>query len=211
MRLTEENVKKFEIFYSGLCRNVKKIYQLRPTFFTKKILDDYNHCLERIGKNYVMSYNFREGLYRLFLIVLKMLDDPKTMLEGTTMYSRMVHSYRKKYMKKLKKVLSNNILFKQVNELTEEIYGELTNRVAELKSEFESASAQNINYGVRTEPINGPVPVAREITLKTATYRFANSPIDNKAPLASVTFNSPKTFKSRKSKGKKKSVKGTKI
>lgn len=210
MSVTQENVKKFEIVYSGLCRNIKKIYQLRPHFFTQNILNEYNHSLERIGRNFVMSYNFREGLYHLFLIVLKLLDDPRTL--ETTLYSRMVNSYKKKYIKKVKKILSN-VLFKEVIELTDELYGELMNRVTKLKGLF--VPANNANYGVRTEGINGPLPQAREIgELPTSTYRFANSPIDNKAPFARaspVKASPAKTFKSRKSKSKSKSVKGTKI
>ena len=200
MSALEMNIKNFNILYGYLCRNINKAILLRPDFFTKKIMDEYEKILEKITGYYYMSYNFRHALHRTFLIVIKFLDSPANTIER-----RPYNFYRKKYIKRINKIVLGENTFVSINELLKDINGELIVRINELKSvTIDGENVSNIPYAQQTiTRVNGPkANKSNTSKYKTATWRLINSPINKRAPLANATL---------KNKNSNRTAKGTKI
>lgn len=201
------NINKFKILYNHLCRNMNKVLLLRPYFFTQKIVDDYEYQHNKIYKNYVMSYNFRQGIYRIFLIVIKFLDNHRNTVK------RKSYSYRKKYIKRVNKVLSDE--FSTIIELLNDLNNELIDRIIELRSVIvNTVNVSNIPYGdIETETNVNTLPVASKLipnSFKTASWRQINSPLNSKAPLAHASPVKSKRENNR-NKTAKRNANGTKI
>lgn len=150
-----------------------------------------------------MSYNFRQGIYRIFLIVIKFLDNHRNTVK------RKSYSYRKKYIKRVNKVLSDE--FSTIIELLNDLNNELIDRIIELRSVIvNTVNVSNIPY--ETFTVN-TLPVASKLipnSFKTASWRQINSPLNSKAPLAHASPVKSKRENNR-NKTAKRNANGTKI
>ena len=154
-----------------------------------------------------MSYNFRQGIYRIFLIVIKFLDNHRNTVK------RKSYSYRKKYIKRVNKVLSDE--FSTIIELLNDLNNELIDRIIELRSVIvNTVNVSNIPYGdIETETNVNTLPVASKLipnSFKTASWRQINSPLNSKAPLAHASPVKSKRENNR-NKTAKRNANGTKI
>ena len=200
MSALEMNIKNFNILYGYLCRNINKVILLRPAFFTSKVLEEYEKILEKITGYYYMSYNFRHALYRTFLIVIKFLDS-----SANTIERRPYNSYRKKYIKRINKLLGENA-FSTIVDLLKEINDELIMRINELKSVMiDAENVLNIPYAYESNTrVNGPkANKSNTSKYKNALWRVINSPVNKRAPLAIATLKSKNS--------NRRTIKGTKI
>jgi len=124
--------------YNELNRNINRIIALRPELFTQQRIDKFDHWHEQILKHNLMYEEFRNALYHLFLLVLKLLDST------LTMYSRTFkNSYSRKYRKRVNRLLDEYVLIDFVIILTKDLNSELNKKFGYF--EVEVAVAHNVN------------------------------------------------------------------
>ena len=124
--------------YNDLHRNINRIIALRPELFTQQRVKDFDHLHNKIRLSNLMYEEFRNALYHLFLLVLKLLDST------LTMYSRTFkNSYRGKYLKRVKSILDEYVLIDFVIILTQDLNSELNEKFGSF--EMEVAVAHNVN------------------------------------------------------------------
>jgi hypothetical protein len=124
--------------YNELHRNINRIIALRPELFTQQRVKDFDILNNKIRLSNLMYEDFRNALYNLFLLVLKLLDST------LTMYSRTFkNSYRGKYLKRVKRILEETISIDFVIRLTQDLNRELNEKFGSF--EMEVAVAHNVN------------------------------------------------------------------
>jgi hypothetical protein len=174
----------FYICYEKLCRNIKRISRLTPEIFTDQMVYDFLSLMEDIDDNTFMFYDFREALYKLFLMVLNLLS------KGSPFYVRASNYYYLKYLYRVDELPDtiNPVTLDFVLKLTCELNDELKNRVRKLTSK--SVIAEPIDLGeVIAEASNnvGQYPLAIKSSAIYTVARNVN-PINYSRPHANFVL-----------------------
>jgi hypothetical protein len=179
------SIKIIKYYFNILGRNINKMVSLRPEFFTKKLTGEYEKCFVKITKHIILSDSFFKWTKELFILLLKLLDDPINRIEGirgnyTLKYSKRIKSFTKDKR-------ANNVIG-----LIRDINDELESRINQLLSE--SVVAHNMN-NVGVSYLNNGLnyPLATQInTALPATWRNFE-PINYKRPLANAVLQQTQT------------------
>ena len=174
----------FYICYEKLCRNIKRISRLTPEIFTDQMVYDFLSLMEDIDDNTFMFYDFRESLYKLFLMVLNILS------KGSPFYVRASNYYYLKYLYRVDELQEtiNPVTLDFVEKLTCDLNDELKNRVIKLTSK--SVIADPIDLGeVIAEASNnvGQYPLAIKSSAIYTVARNVN-PINYSRPHANFVL-----------------------
>jgi hypothetical protein len=172
--------KIIKYYFNILGRNINKMVLLRPEFFTKKLTGAYEKCFVKITKHIIMSDSFLKWTKELFILLLKLLDDPINRIEGTR------GNYTLKYIERIKSFTkdkrANNVIG-----LIRDINDELEGRINQLLSESVVAHNMN-NVGVAYLNNGLNYPLANQINNAIpATWRNFE-PINYKMPLAKAVL-----------------------
>ena len=199
MNLTEltNKVQRFYILLKYLDRNVGRVLVLMPEIVTQPMIKDYNTQVQKIINNYEMEYHFLDGVYRLLLLILNILDKTINNRNGTF--------YKKKYIKRVNRLRRER--FGTIVELLNDINNDFINRLEEFNSLYVNAvNNSNIPYGQINRTNVNFLPEAYKIPnrFERANMRLVDIPINNNAPLANATI-------VKRSPGRNRTVKGIKI